>query len=149
MLVFPAPRNPVKTVIGIEEDMEAVNKPTAAWGYCRGRLFQISLVIGHDVPRGPQSGLLLVFCSLFVEWARLPAWAPTIMSVAHSTSYSKHNPSPGVVIRASRIARAHTILAYSAFGSALVLGLLLHYKKIVKNGVAGYPQEWFPSVSAT
>jgi hypothetical protein len=22
-------------------------------------------------------------------------------------------------------------------------------KKIVKNGVAGYPQEWFPSVSAT
>ncbi|KAJ8072662.1 Protein cwh43 [Marasmius tenuissimus] len=71
------------------------------------------------------------------------------MSFPRSTSSSKHNPPSGIVIRASQIARAHTILAYSAFGSALFLGLLLHYKKIVKNGVAGYPQEWFPSVSAT
>ncbi|KAJ3826969.1 Frag1/DRAM/Sfk1 family-domain-containing protein [Lentinula raphanica] len=54
-----------------------------------------------------------------------------------------------LVLKASTIARAHTILAYAAFASALALGLLLHYKKIVKNGVAGYPEEWFPSVSAT
>ncbi|KAF8893298.1 Frag1/DRAM/Sfk1 family-domain-containing protein [Mucidula mucida] len=53
------------------------------------------------------------------------------------------------ILSASLVARAHTYLAYSAFGTALVLGLLLHYKKIVKNGVAGYPKEWFPSVSAT
>jgi hypothetical protein len=50
---------------------------------------------------------------------------------------------------ASYISSAHTICAYSAFGAALALGLLLHYKKIVKNGVAGYPEEWFPSVSST
>ncbi|KAJ4479963.1 Frag1/DRAM/Sfk1 family-domain-containing protein [Lentinula aciculospora] len=53
------------------------------------------------------------------------------------------------ILKASTIARAHTILAYTAFTSALALGLLLHYEKIVKNAIAGYPEEWFPSVSAT
>lgn len=43
----------------------------------------------------------------------------------------------------------HTILAYSAFLSALVVGISLHYHKIVQNEWFGYPQEWFPSVSAT
>ncbi|KAL1863097.1 Protein cwh43 [Diaporthe australafricana] len=43
----------------------------------------------------------------------------------------------------------HTILAYSAFASALVIGISLHYHKIVQNEWFGYPQEWFPSVSAT
>ncbi|KAL0574045.1 Protein cwh43 [Marasmius crinis-equi] len=71
------------------------------------------------------------------------------MSFSRSTSSTKHISPPNVVLRASQIARAHTILAYSAFGSALLIGSLLHYKKIVKNGVAGYPEEWFPSVSAT
>ncbi|PPQ98754.1 White hypersensitive protein [Panaeolus cyanescens] len=52
-------------------------------------------------------------------------------------------------ISAAAIARAHTIFSSLAFLSALLLGLSLHYKKIVKNDVAGYPQEWFPSVSAT
>ncbi|KZS92349.1 hypothetical protein SISNIDRAFT_412412 [Sistotremastrum niveocremeum HHB9708] len=50
---------------------------------------------------------------------------------------------------ATYVARIHTICAFSAFGSALFLGILLHYKKIVKNDVAGYPDEWWPSVSAT
>ncbi|KAF5367533.1 hypothetical protein D9758_003810 [Tetrapyrgos nigripes] len=54
-----------------------------------------------------------------------------------------------LTIKASYVARVHTVLAYTAFTVALFLGLLLHYKKIVKNSVAGYPQEWFPSVSAT
>jgi len=54
-----------------------------------------------------------------------------------------------VTLRAASIAKAHTVLACSAFLSALFIGYLLHYEKIVKNGVAGYPQEWFPSVSAT
>lgn len=53
------------------------------------------------------------------------------------------------MINASHIARAHTLLALAAFGVALCVGVMLHYKKIVKNGVAGYPEEWFPSVSAT
>lgn len=58
-------------------------------------------------------------------------------------------PLRPLTLRAASVARIHTILAYTAFSSALIIGSLLHYKKIVKNGVAGYPQEWFPSVSAT
>ncbi|KZT29935.1 hypothetical protein NEOLEDRAFT_1238654 [Neolentinus lepideus HHB14362 ss-1] len=50
---------------------------------------------------------------------------------------------------ASLFAVVHTYLAFATFFTALFLGCLLHYKKIVKNGVAGYPEEWFPSVSAT
>ena len=50
---------------------------------------------------------------------------------------------------ASWVVIAHTILAFLAFFTALAVGAGLHYEKIVKNGVAGYPQEWFPSVSAT
>lgn len=44
---------------------------------------------------------------------------------------------------------AHTAIAYSAFLSALIVGLSLHYHKIVQNEHYGYPDEWFPSVSAT
>ncbi|KZP00656.1 hypothetical protein CALVIDRAFT_475938 [Calocera viscosa TUFC12733] len=47
------------------------------------------------------------------------------------------------------IVHAHTVCAASAFLSALAIGIYLHYYKIVKNGVAGWPDEWFPSVSAT
>ncbi|CAN8105366.1 unnamed protein product [Discula destructiva] len=43
----------------------------------------------------------------------------------------------------------HTITAYTAFISALIVGTSLHYHKIVENAWFGYPQEWFPSVSAT
>ncbi|KAI0350036.1 hypothetical protein OH77DRAFT_1431428 [Trametes cingulata] len=57
-------------------------------------------------------------------------------------------PAP-FVLHASTLARAHTYLALAAFLGALLIGCALHYKKIVKNGVAGYPEEWFPSVSAT
>ncbi|PGH21571.1 hypothetical protein AJ80_03131 [Polytolypa hystricis UAMH7299] len=44
---------------------------------------------------------------------------------------------------------AHTVVASLAFLGALVVGVALHYKKIVQNEYYGYPQEWFPSVSAT
>ena len=62
---------------------------------------------------------------------------------------------------------AHTIVAYgtppilqftrlrkltesvAAFISAFIVGVSLHYHKIVQNEYYGYPQEWFPSVSAT
>lgn len=37
----------------------------------------------------------------------------------------------------------------AAFIGALLVGLSLHYHKIVENQWFGYPQEWFPSVSAT
>ena len=37
----------------------------------------------------------------------------------------------------------------AAFFSALVVGAKLHLHKIVQNEFYGYPDEWFPSVSAT
>ena len=37
----------------------------------------------------------------------------------------------------------------AAFLSALFIGVALHYHKIVQNEFYGYPDEWFPSVSAT
>ncbi|TAQ87624.1 hypothetical protein B7494_g4044 [Chlorociboria aeruginascens] len=43
----------------------------------------------------------------------------------------------------------HTVVAYAAFLSALIVGVSLHYHKIVENEYYGYPEEWFPSVSAT
>ncbi|KAK6458918.1 Frag1/DRAM/Sfk1 family-domain-containing protein [Scheffersomyces xylosifermentans] len=52
-------------------------------------------------------------------------------------------------INASYIAILHTITANSAFFAALVVGTWLHYHKIVQNASYGYPDEWFPSVSAT
>jgi hypothetical protein len=36
-----------------------------------------------------------------------------------------------------------------AFLSALIVGVSLHYHKIVQNEYYGYPDEWFPSVSST
>lgn len=41
------------------------------------------------------------------------------------------------------------ILLPAAFFSALIVGVSLHYHKIVENEYYGYPEEWFPSVSAT
>lgn len=45
--------------------------------------------------------------------------------------------------------RTTDIILLVAFLSALVIGCSLHYHKIVKNEWYGYPDEWFPSVSAT
>ena len=77
-----------------------------------------------------------------------PAYRQTPMAHSSLTTPGMASAAP-LKIRAAVIARVHTVLALSAFFSALVVGCALHYKKIVKNGVAGYPQEWFPSVSAT
>lgn len=43
----------------------------------------------------------------------------------------------------------HTFTAYSAFLGSLFVGTYLHFDKIVQNEHYGYPDEWFPSVSAT
>lgn len=56
--------------------------------------------------------------------------------------------SPIISVKVSYVAIAHAILAYSAFLSALAVGCWLHYTKIVQNASYGYPDEWFPSVSA-
>ena len=59
------------------------------------------------------------------------------------------SPPGPVALRASAVARLHTALSAAAFLSALLVGGALHLRKIVKNDVAGWPDEWFPSVSAT
>ncbi|KAJ9092428.1 hypothetical protein QFC21_006810 [Naganishia friedmannii] len=58
-------------------------------------------------------------------------------------------PIPLIRLPARYIHYAHSTLAAAAFGSALVLAMAMHYKQVVKNGVAGWPEEWVPSVSAT
>ncbi|CAE6515195.1 unnamed protein product [Rhizoctonia solani] len=62
---------------------------------------------------------------------------------------ARQHSANSIVFNSSWVAWAHTVCASAAFFCALVVGLSLHYKKIVKNGVAGWPQEWWPSVSAT
>lgn len=47
------------------------------------------------------------------------------------------------------IAYAHTFFITCAFIGSLIVGVALHYTKIVQNEHWGYPEEWFPSVSAT
>ena len=60
-------------------------------------------------------------------------------------------PAPGtlLVLPASLISYTHTLAAFIAFSSAFLVGVSLHYTKIVQNEHFGYPVEWFPSVSAT
>ncbi|KAF7327595.1 Calcofluor white hypersensitive protein [Mycena kentingensis (nom. inval.)] len=54
-----------------------------------------------------------------------------------------------MMLTAERVARVHTALSATAFATALALALLLHYKRVVKNSVASFPDEYWPSVSAT
>ncbi|KAJ5240150.1 hypothetical protein N7468_004769 [Penicillium chermesinum] len=54
-----------------------------------------------------------------------------------------------ISINGKWISWAHTGAAYAAFFSALIVGVALHFHKIVQNEHYGYPDEWFPSVSAT
>lgn len=49
----------------------------------------------------------------------------------------------------SYVLRNGLTVEVAAFLSALIVGMSLHYKKIVQNEWFGYPEEWFPSVSAT
>ncbi|CAG8629980.1 7081_t:CDS:2 [Acaulospora morrowiae] len=65
---------------------------------------------------------------------------------------SKEDVSSGILfakINGRFIAHSHTLFAYVAFISALIVGCWTHYYRIVKNEYWGYPEEWFPSVSAT
>ncbi|PWW74964.1 hypothetical protein C7212DRAFT_298184 [Tuber magnatum] len=47
------------------------------------------------------------------------------------------------------VSHTHTVTAYCGFLGALIVGMSLHFHKIVRNEHYGYPDEWFPSVSAT
>lgn len=54
-----------------------------------------------------------------------------------------------VQVNGKIIPLTHTICASAAFIAAFVTGYTLHFHKIVENAHYGYPDEWFPSVSAT
>ncbi|KAI5968810.1 CWH43 [Candida margitis] len=58
-------------------------------------------------------------------------------------------PVKYISFNAKYISFAHTLFASSSFLAALAVGCYLHYYKIVENASFGYPDEWFPSVSAT
>ena len=72
-----------------------------------------------------------------------------VLSVRQATTHVSTAATDSLQLNAKWIAWAHTAVAYSAFLGALIVGLSLHYKKIVQNEHYGYPQEWFPSVSST
>ncbi|PVV03583.1 hypothetical protein BB560_001928 [Smittium megazygosporum] len=67
-------------------------------------------------------------------------------SLIFSTSQDSKN---SLKINGGWISFFHTFFALSAFFSALIIGSKLHFLKIVKNEYYGYPDEWFPSVSAS
>lgn len=65
-------------------------------------------------------------------------------------SVPPHTSSIGhISFNAKYISYAHTFFAALSFLAALAVGSYLHYHKIVQNASFGYPDEWFPSVSAT
>lgn len=57
--------------------------------------------------------------------------------------------SPVFQINGLWVSYAHTVCAGSAFLLALIVGCIFHFEKIVTNEFYTYPDEWFPSVSAT
>src|SRR5690242_19097131 len=69
------------------------------------------------------------------------SWAHTVIAYSKETASSARSHST------RRLASGAILTA--AFLSALVVGIRLHYHKILQNEFYGYPDEWFPSVSAT
>lgn len=55
---------------------------------------------------------------------------------------------PGYDAYSTRARGLIPLSSVAAFLSALVVGMSLHFHKIVENQYYGYPDEWFPSVSA-
>jgi hypothetical protein len=76
---------------------------------------------------------------------------PTRFARAMAAQQTYKDKDIGVVfaLNGRWVSWAHTTIAYTAFLSALIVGMSLHFNKIVKNQFYGYPDEWFPSVSAT
>ncbi|KAK7204523.1 Frag1/DRAM/Sfk1 family-domain-containing protein [Myxozyma melibiosi] len=67
------------------------------------------------------------------------------------SAVAEKRAKPGTVIASVSgkwVSYAHTVFAGYAFISALVVGMALHFEKIVRNEYYGFPDEWFPSVSA-
>lgn len=91
------------------------------------------------------TGVVFSFNGQWVSWAHTAVAYSEFCFVcldAHG-----HDDGGGDVFRGSvSLTRASPP---AAFLSALIVGVSLHYNKIVQNEFYGYPDEWFPSVSAT
>ena len=66
-----------------------------------------------------------------------------------SRAQAMQQPRSKVSWSAAIFSISHTVLGSLAFIVALLTCLSLHYRRVVRNHVAGYPEEWWPSVSAT
>lgn len=94
----------------------------------------------------PLNVIFLSFCRIWRQNLKRAMW--------YSRSLGNGSPGYTPLQRIVCIFRVHnhktrTNYNIAAFFSALVVGCALHYRKIVENEHYGYPQEWFPSVSAT
>lgn len=88
-------------------------------------------------------GIVLTFNGQWVSWAHT--------AVAYGKSQWTRSMCLWGRSRFVRTSRTFTdqCRGLAAFASAFIVGVALHYKKIVQNEWFGYPEEWFPSVSAT
>jgi hypothetical protein len=77
------------------------------------------------------------------------SWAHTVAAYSESSPSSKQTTITCVMVWRLQSADQVAIGIIAAFLSALIVGIYLHYHKIVQNEHYGYPDEWFPSVSAT
>lgn len=78
--------------------------------------------------------------------ATVSAEAPAVLHAV--LAYCKSLPllsTPALTL----VHSADSLRLSAAFLCALVVGVALHYEKIVRNAFHDYPQEWLPSVSAT
>ena len=146
MEVFPAPRKPVKIVIGIVEEVselegmiEGVNRDARP---CRAA---VSVSVSEGV--NEWRGVLGAFHS--EEGTRITCACLLGLAYLGLASIVPMPPTVLLTIRASWLARLHTVLSLAAFTGALAIASSLHFTKIVRNAIAGWPEEWFPSVSAT
>lgn len=76
-------------------------------------------------------------------------WRRCLVVMPSDVHPSRARSAPLVVLSGGLISHIHTVMGFLAFFGALITALSLHYPKVVKNHVAQYPDEWWPSVSAT
>ena len=90
--------------------------------------------------------LLSISVLVFSYGPQIQGWRRGCLCKSSQVAYV---PSNNFKFNAQWVSWLHTAAAYSAFLGAFIVGCWLHYTKIVQNEHYGYPDEWFPSVSAT
>lgn len=73
---------------------------------------------------------------LYYCWGILhAAWLPL---TTREPTRSQAMPAPLIRLPAGYVHHAHSVLAFTAFTGAFGLACALHYRQVVKNGIAGY-----------